>query len=223
MEGKLRFIRERRRTVVLRVTPEAVVEVRLPLGLREEAVRPALEKHAPWIRQRLEAAEAGLAARAARPLSLPFLGREVPVRPALDGRAAHRDGAFFLPEGSLSELLPAILALYKAEGEPYLRQRAAKLAARFGTRAGRVRVTRAEGRWGSCSGKGDLCFSWRLLAASPAAVDSVVIHELTHLAHFEHSAAFRALERARVPDLDACREELRRVDEDLRARGLRAR
>ena len=44
MEGKLRFIRERRRTVVLRVTPEAVVEVRLPLGLREAAVRPALSR-----------------------------------------------------------------------------------------------------------------------------------------------------------------------------------
>ena len=84
-----------------------------------------------------------------------------------------------------------------------------------------MRITGAAKRWGSCSRAGRLNFSWRLVAASPAAVDSVVIHELTHLEHFDHSADFRRLVRARTPDFDACEWELRALAQSLEREGLR--
>jgi predicted metal-dependent hydrolase len=51
-----------------------------------------------------------------------------------------------------------------------------------------VRDTRT--RWGSCSSKGRLSFSWRLIMAPPEILDYVVAHEVAHLAHMNHSSSF---------------------------------
>ncbi len=64
-------------------------------------------------------------------------------------------------------------------------------------------------RWGSCSRRGALSFSWRLVLAPPPALEAVVAHELCHLRVFGHSRAFWALLETRVPDHAAWRRWLR--------------
>jgi predicted metal-dependent hydrolase len=56
-----------------------------------------------------------------------------------------------------------------------------------------LRLSRAQRRWGSCSGKGCIRVNWRLVQAPDAVRRSVVAHEVAHLVHFDHSPAFRAL------------------------------
>ena len=63
-----------------------------------------------------------------------------------------------------------------------------------------VRITGAQKRFGSCSGKNSLCFSWRLMQYPPEAIDYVVVHELAHIRHHNHSAAFHALVAQTLPD-----------------------
>ena len=63
-----------------------------------------------------------------------------------------------------------------------------------------VRITGAEKRFGSCSGKNSLCFSWRLMLYPFEAIDYVVVHELAHIRHHNHSAAFHALVEKYLPD-----------------------
>jgi predicted metal-dependent hydrolase len=53
-----------------------------------------------------------------------------------------------------------------------------------------VKVNSARTKWGSCSGKKNLNFSWRLLMADDPVIDYVVVHELAHLTHMNHSADF---------------------------------
>ncbi len=53
-----------------------------------------------------------------------------------------------------------------------------------------VTITGARKRFGSCSGKNRICFSWRLMQYPEAAVDYVVVHELAHIRHKDHSKAF---------------------------------
>jgi predicted metal-dependent hydrolase len=55
-------------------------------------------------------------------------------------------------------------------------------------------------RWGSASRAGRLSFSWRLILAAPEALDTVVIHELSHLRVFGHGPRFWAVVAARRPD-----------------------
>lgn len=76
----------------------------------------------------------------------------------------------------------------------------AQYAARMGLSPTSVKITSAEKRFGSCSGKNALCFSWRLMAYPPPAVEYVVVHELAHIKHHNHSAAFYALIERYLPD-----------------------
>ncbi|MBR7150378.1 MAG: M48 family metallopeptidase, partial [Oscillospiraceae bacterium] len=55
-------------------------------------------------------------------------------------------------------------------------------------------------RFGSCSGKNALSFSWRLMQYPMEAVDYVVVHELAHIREHNHSSAFYAIVERYLPD-----------------------
>ena len=63
-----------------------------------------------------------------------------------------------------------------------------------------VTVTGAKTRFGSCSGKNRICFSWRLMAYPEEAIDYVVVHELAHIRYKNHSRDFYALITRYLPD-----------------------
>lgn len=68
----------------------------------------------------------------------------------------------------------------------------AEYCARAGVPRPSLRLSRAARRWGSCAADGTIRINWRLVMAPDAVRRSVVAHEVAHLAHFDHSAAFHA-------------------------------
>ena len=62
----------------------------------------------------------------------------------------------------------------------------------------------------SCSGKNRLCFSWRLMDYPEEAIDYVVVHELAHIRHHNHSRDFYALVASILPDYKERQALLRR-------------
>ena len=63
-----------------------------------------------------------------------------------------------------------------------------------------MKITSARTRFGSCSSKGSVCFSLYLMRYPAAAIDAVVVHELSHLRHHDHSPAFYAEVERWLPD-----------------------
>lgn len=63
-----------------------------------------------------------------------------------------------------------------------------------------IRITSAKTRFGSCSYKNSLCFSWRLMQFPDEAIDYVVVHELAHIVHKNHGPEFYALIASVMPD-----------------------
>jgi predicted metal-dependent hydrolase len=57
-------------------------------------------------------------------------------------------------------------------------------------------------RWGSCSAKGALNFSWRLIMAPPYVLDYLAAHETAHLRHHDHSAQFWSLTKSLCPQME---------------------
>ena len=78
--------------------------------------------------------------------------------------------------------------------------RVAYWAERMGVAYTQLRITSARHRYGSCSSNGHLCFSCLLMRSPAAAVDYVVVHELAHLRHMNHSPQFYALIEQYLPD-----------------------
>lgn len=79
-------------------------------------------------------------------------------------------------------------------------QRVAYYAPMMGVTPAGIKITSARTRFGSCSGKNSLCFSWRLMLYPPQAIDYVVVHELAHIRHHNHSKDFWAFVASVMPD-----------------------
>jgi len=92
-----------------------------------------------------------------------------------------------------------IEALYQKARE-ILPQKVAHYARLMDVMPTGIRITSAEKRFGSCSGKNSLCFSYRLMMYPEKAIDYVVVHELAHIRHHDHSAAFYAFVASVLPD-----------------------
>jgi predicted metal-dependent hydrolase len=83
-------------------------------------------------------------------------------------------------------------------------------AHRLGLQWRSLRVGDPKSQWGSCTREGDISLSWRLLLAPPAVFRYVVIHELCHLPHPDHSPRFWALVARQMPDSLNHRDWLKR-------------
>lgn len=90
-----------------------------------------------------------------------------------------------------------------------LPEKAARYGAVMGLRPAGISITGAEKRFGSCSAKNRICFSWRLMQYPEEAIDYVVVHELAHILHKNHGREFYACVERVLPDWRARRELLK--------------
>lgn len=87
-----------------------------------------------------------------------------------------------------------------ARAKEVIPERVEYYAAVMGVKPTGITITGAKKRYGSCSGKNRLCFTWRLMAYPQEAIDSVVVHELAHIVHKNHGKDFYALVESVLPD-----------------------
>src|SRR5712692_8642186 len=201
----------RARRLLLRVDASARrVELVLPRGVPAEHGIKFLAAQRGWIAARL----------AALPPSVPFVeGAIVPVlglphriRRESDPAAppvAIVDGEIRV-RGEPAHLARRVRDHLISFARQELGRRARLHAARIGKPVTRVSVRDTKSRWGSCSAKGSLSFSWRLVLAPDSVVDYVVAHEVAHLAEMNHGPRFWRLVQSLNPDCAMPRAWLKR-------------
>ena len=88
----------------------------------------------------------------------------------------------------------------RVRASEYIKPRVERFASIMGVEPAAVKITAAKKRFGSCSGKNSLCFSCRLMMYPLPAVDYVIVHELAHIKHHNHSRDFYRLIEKYMPD-----------------------
>lgn len=101
------------------------------------------------------------------------------------------------------------IAELKRSARTYLGDKTKYYANLMGLKYGRITITSAKTRFGSCSSKGNISYSYRLMMYPEAAREYVVVHELAHLVHMNHSPAFYALVEKYMPDYKSRRKLLK--------------
>ncbi len=86
------------------------------------------------------------------------------------------------------------------EAEEYLPPKIEYYSNLMGVKPTGVKITSAKKRFGSCSGKNSICFSLYLMTYPKAAVDYVIVHELAHIKHHNHSKDFYKFIEQFMPD-----------------------
>ncbi|MEZ8236799.1 M48 family metallopeptidase [Vibrio splendidus] len=147
--------------------------------------------------------------------SLPYLGRNYRLK-VLKGDLAPTK----LLNGRITVTVPdpstqthyihrALTNWYKRHADKKIREKVRRYESLVGVETGVVRTKEFKSRWGSCTPYGDLEFNWVIVMAPNRVVDYVVVHELCHLIHHDHSPQFwKEVERV-MPDYKEHKEWLR--------------
>lgn len=191
----LRVVPNRRaRRYVLRLTREGAARVTVPRGGSAVEARRFAESHVAWLERQLlrQATLKGRPRTWALGTSILFRGEPVRLEPGVNGETACiRFGAESVPvKNELADLRPELERYLRRLASQELSARTLELAASHGIHVQRISVRNQRSRWGSCSRRGTISLNWRLIQAPPFVRDYIVLHELAHLRHMNHSSRF---------------------------------
>ena len=208
----------RAKRLSIKVYPRGRVEVVVPKRTRARDVQSFVDEHRDWIEQ----TRASFAAKhAPEPFALPYrvrlvaIGRDYRVvyrpRRNADTVRFRRHGDLVVLSGGTTDEAQCVAALNrwlagvaKEELEPWLRV----LSARTGEAFKRMQVRGQKTCWGSHSSTGTISVNYCLLFLEPALVRYLMIHELCHARHMNHSRRFWRAVARHEPDYERLDREL---------------
>ena len=190
---------------------DLTLEVTVPRGKPVDVEKAIMERRA-WLRREFD--------RLSRTKDV--LGRDEVMYDGQMLRVVHAEGPgdSLVPEPSKGtvtlhasdsrRLKELVRRWFLEESSAYVVKMVAQMAPQMGVRPSRVDV-REIGKWGYCTRNGRLSFSWQVAALPARLREYVVIHELAHLSHFDHSPAFKRKLAAACPDFRERERELNLV------------
>lgn len=195
------------------------VEVRVPRATSANLVADLVTRKSPWIREKL------LQQQNQQPFPvksyvsgemLEYLGEalELQLQVGVNGSPQVSDGRLQVPvPGRVRKrkqyVAKVVKKWFRGAALNHLPHRIEHYAALLGVTPTATKVRQYKARWGSCNRRGELAFNWLILAAPTEIVDYVVVHELSHLRHLNHSAAFWVTVERVMPDYRQRRQWLR--------------
>jgi predicted metal-dependent hydrolase len=198
-----KLVRSKRRTLSLIVETDGTLTVRAPLRMKEADIRHFIETKKDWIRRK----QAQFKEDALSPRQYVdgekfwYLGQDIPLRLVPDNKPALvMDKVFKLKRSTQPQAQSHFEKWYKKQARDILTGRVEFFARKYDFKVEKIRISSARTRWGSCSTKGTLSFTWRLVMAPLDVIDYVVAHELCHLNEMNHSKAFWAQVEMILPD-----------------------
>lgn len=201
-----------RRTFCVQVFADGRVRASVPLKTPLPLVEAFVASRADWIARK----QAHFAARRA-PMalgdgtSLNLLGMPLVLRLTRTRTIARVAQELRVPFAE-GEALPRLLTRWlRVEAAAHAAQRVAYFAPLVGATPKRLSIRAQSTRWGSCSARGTISLNWRLLFAPAEVFDYVVVHELCHLKHPNHSPRFWAAVAAVMPDFARHRAALKDI------------
>ncbi len=204
-------------------------EIVLPKRAAVHEAETFLRERSTWVLAKLSELRATRSAVHAEEQSLPdsavllageWLPLSINISQASQGQSAIRagrrskvslvDDAIVLRTAGTDDTSPEdMLARWlRNRARREITQRVAIRSEEMGVQPGKLSIRDQRTRWASCSASGNLSFSWRLICAPPDVLDYIVVHELAHLAHMNHSKRFWRIVESHVGDIGRFRKWL---------------
>jgi hypothetical protein len=147
--------------------------------------------------------------------TLPFMGKLYTVRlfssltPKIVVDEAVNELKIFLCTNAPPQPAPFIKAWYKQSAAARLKARTHFWGEKMNISVNKISIKEQKTRWGSCSSLGNVNYNWRIIMAPPPVIDYLIIHELSHRVHMNHSKEFWQHVAKFSPQHNKCRQWLR--------------
>ncbi len=192
-----KLIKSDRKSIAIEITRDGEVLIRVPKKMKEQDLGRIIKSRQRWIYVRV------MAARERQPVSnlyvtgrkLLFLGQQIELQVEYQNK---RERVFqlgdklhvWIMEEHKEQIPRMIEQWYRHQARIILRNLTDKYANMMNLSVNQIFIKDQKTRWGSCSAKHNLNYNYRLVMAPEPVIEYVVIHELCHLIHMNHSVDF---------------------------------
>jgi len=201
----------RRKRIALRVW-EGKVQILAPKRFPEHDAKVFLDKNFAWVQKQLHK-QANHASYQPKKYTdgemFSYLGQNyfLTIAYAKKPVVMVRDNQLFVFIRTITDtdkrkqkIYQQLRAWYWQQAEQELQQKSQQYAQQLGVQFKSITIRQFKSRWGSCSVKGDIQYTWQIILAPHAVIDYLVVHELSHLKHHNHSMRFWQLVESVMPD-----------------------
>jgi predicted metal-dependent hydrolase len=211
-----KIIRTKRKTIALQITDDGTLIVKAPFGVSEQTIKNVVIKHKDWIERKKK----DILSRDPKFAEKEFVNGEgflylgkyykLNIVNKQDAPLLFNNNYFYLLRDYLPVARDLFINWYKEKAYEKISERVEWYAKKRGFVYNKINITSANQRWGSCSSKGNLNFSWRLIMAPLPVIDYVVVHELVHLEERNHAKSFWSKVKMLMPEYEKHRDWLKR-------------
>ncbi len=200
-----KIIRSKRKTLALEIAHDASLIVRAPERASLNMIQKIVSKKQNWIEKKQEIARkkfnTTLPKKYLNGEKFLFLGKKYKLF-IVDNisKPLIFDQNFQLSYKYLNKAKEIFKNWYKGKAYEIIYNKVNYYSLQSGFKYKKINITNAQKRWGSCSNRGNLNFSWRLVMAPEKVIDYVTIHEVTHLKERNHSKKFWSKVELLMPD-----------------------
>ena len=228
IEGKLlldekwipyRIISSLRSTLSLQISSDGELIVRAPKHMKEDEIRKFLVEKSRWILSHMDRAikrkQKQTELRWTDQKQFSIYGEECILSVVIDKNSKEiiqlKENILQITTADPSEenIKEAVAFWFKKACKGVFVNRTSYYAKKMNLTYERITLKEQKTCWGSCSGNRNLNFNWKLLLMPPTVLDYVIVHELAHLVHMNHSADFWAVVGSVIPDYKERRKWLK--------------
>lgn len=210
-----------RKTMSIQIEPTGKVLVAAPQGLSEEKIVEVVKGKGRWIVRKLEELKEidykSIEKTFVDGEGFLYLGEEYPLQIEVDKDIKVTSimilrGNLYIkaPVRDVNMLRQAVEKWYREKCLVKVMERVDYYKEIVGEKPIKVRVKEQKRRWGSCTSRGHILFNWRCIMAPLDVIDYIVVHEMCHLIHMNHSKAFWELVEYILPDYKERRNWLKK-------------
>jgi len=175
--------------MAINIKPDGSVIIRVPLLASTPTIQKFITKYQSWINDKLETINAN------PPINdqLYYLGQLYPM--VLTQKSTNtveilENNILIAIKDDQDRPHPMLINWYKQQTISLVTPILKKYQAKYEITFNRLTITAAKTRWGSCSSRGNICFSYRLAMLPIYVIEYIVVHELAHLKYLNHSSKF---------------------------------
>lgn len=200
-------VKQKRKTATIVIDKEQQVIVKVPERMTQRQIDTLILQHSTWIEEMLAKKKARLEASdwliTGKQL---YLGNYWPVTikqvPLQGGQILFNTemGFKLVTDGTVVCARQLMEQFYRRKAQEMIPPLVMHYAEQVGVSYGKITIRKQETRWGSCSSSGNLSFNMKILFAPIEMIEYIVLHEVMHLRHFDHSKAFWADIENYMPD-----------------------
>lgn len=202
---------KKRKTVEIKIDLDTTVRVSAPKGANEEDVIDIIKSKLPMISKKLKSLmETPTGAKEKEYKcgeKFLYLGTEYPIQIIIDenvekNKVSFEQNIFFITIKNCGEaaIKSTMENFYKKECNKIIQKRISYYQKYFNIKPKVIRIEESSKKWGSCNSNRNIDFNWRLAMAPIEIIDYIVVHEMCHMVHMNHSKSFWRLVGKIIPD-----------------------